>query len=437
MSPFAKPLGITGEIRHASFKLTTGRDQQLLLEPIEPLDVRRLGIVDGATHLLNNVWLSIRPTVNYTPESIDVQYRELILSGGKNPIAKGSGTVRVKTQKDHAATLRADGDLHLDLGNFGTQPIFADVLSDIAVDRSLSAKLRYDPHYAGASVHIDSLNFDLLHERTSYVQIEVADGLTLKPTLAAGDSFAQYATGEIELSIKDLSSNVVDDVFPLGNLSFDTINGLLNLTSDGTRLFAETAEPLVVKQVKLMNTDRELQFKPFTFRTSGSIELVKQTIKTTLDKLAVQFQNEAAPALSGRLSATIEPAQTDPLQQLNADINGALPQLLNQPAVLPQHSLTQGTITATVGVDPQGNISAITRIENLAASKPLAIHTIALPLTGNMRPDGNGFDFTMPLVGVGSSGNSDSFTVGDYLPQAGKPTLLRLSSTSKVFYLND
>ena len=437
ISPFAEPLGITGEIRHASFKLTTGKDQQILLESIKPIDIRRLGIGEGKTPLLDNVWLSIRPTVIYTSESIDVQYRDLKLSGGKNRIAVGSGAVRVRTQKDHPAALHADGNLDFNLGNLATQPVFAEMLSDIAIDSSLSANLRYDLNYVGDSVQIDSLNFDLLHDRTSYVQIEVADGLTLKPTLAEGENFARYATGELELSIKALSSTVLNDVFPLENLSFETINGVLNLNSDGDRLFAETAEPLVVEQIKLMNADGDLQLDPFEFRTSGTVELVKQTIKTTLEELALQFHTSPIPALSGRLSATIEPSQTIPLQRLDADIEGALPQLLNQPAVLPQHSLTQGTIAATITVDPQGNISAVTRIEDLAASEPLAIHTITMPLTGNMRPDGRGFDFTMPLIGIGNSGNSDSFTVGDYLPQAGKPTLLRLSTTSQVFYLND
>ncbi|MFT4560342.1 MAG: hypothetical protein ACI9BW_000076 [Gammaproteobacteria bacterium] len=437
ISPLAKPLSIRGEIRHASFTLTSGAGNKLLLAPMKPLDVRRVGIDDDKSRLLNNIWLSIRPTISYSPDAIDVDYRGLRVSAGKNRIASGNGAVRVKSQKEQPVVLRAKGDLSLNLANFASQPALADALSDMAIDSSLGGKLRYNLQYTGGSVQIDSLNFDFLHDDTSYIQIEVADGLTLKPMLAQGENFAQYATGAFELSIKELGSTVLNDIVPLDNLTFDTINGVLNLESDGERLFARIAEPITVKQIKFANADGEPLLDPFEFRTSGTIELNQQTINTSLERLAVQFHASPTPALSGQLSATIEPLQTIPLQKLDAEINGALAQLLNQPAVMPQHSLTQGTITATITVDPQGNISANTRIKNLVASKPLAIHTITMPLTGNMRPDGNGFDFTMPLTGIGNSGSSEALTVGDYLPQPDKPTQLRLTTTSPVFYLND
>jgi hypothetical protein len=437
MTPFAKPYTLAGALRKANFTLQAAPDGKLILSPDAALEIERLAVNDTHNPLLDNLWLSLRPKIEYSASATRVTYDGLRVSDGRRHLIGGKGDVTLTSSDEESLVFEANGGLLITLNNLVTQPVIAAALPIENFKTPLSMRFNYSLSHTGGITKIRSLDLKLIHEKTPYIGIESATGLTIRPTLEEGENLARHAVGEIKLSIDDLNAVVLADFLDSDTISFDTINGELRLSSDGKRLSARSERALVVRDVRLMDADGNALLHPFDVKTSANIEAVGQTFNAVLEELSLDFHGATAPALSGKLSATVEPEHTIPLRRLNAEFKGALPQLLNQPVALPGHALTSGSLGTTITVEPNGNITAHTKLDQLASAQPLAIHTIEMPLSGNMREDGRGFNFTMPLVGTGKSGLSDAETIGEYLPQPDQASLLRMQISGELFYLND
>ena len=85
--------------------------------------------------------------------------------------------------------------------------------------------------------------------------------------------------------------------------------------------------------------------------------------ETALEELSLKFRDGNDAALKGKLKATIQPDHTIALRKPDAAFSGDLPELLNQPAVLPGHALTRGVVETAVSVSPNGDIKANTKLK--------------------------------------------------------------------------
>ncbi len=437
LNTFVTPYALDGTLKRANFTLHTAADGKYGLTPDTPLEISALNVSDGESRLIDNLWLSIQPKIEYAADATQITYDALRISAGKQHLIGGNGSVSLTHGDNTATTIGAAGQLRVTLNNIATQPVIAAALPTDNFTTPISTDVQYQLSHANAVTKIDSLDLRLLHNKTSFIDITTTHGVTLKQTLGPEESLAQHAVGEVELRIDDLSAAILADVLPSGTLDFDTINGVLRLSSDGERLSASAVEPLVVKTVRLIDADRNPLLHPFDIKSAGSVTAIGQSFDVAMEELSVNFRNASTTALGGKFTATIEPDHQIPLRRLHAEFNGVLPQLLNQPIALPDHALTSGRLSTTITVDPNGNISADTKLNQLASSEPLSIHTIEMPLLGNMRDDGKGFDFKMPLIGTGTSGISNASAIGEYVPVPGQPASLHVQILSELFYLND
>lgn len=437
LSPFIDPYSIDGRVSQAAFSVQATGDAGLVVSANAPLRLSGLNVRNAGEALLDNVWASVRPTVEYTPERVLVRYEDLRISGGKRTIAGGAGELTVTPRSDQPPEISADGQLEIAVNALAGQPLIAAMLPARDYATALATDFRYRVKYTGEVVELERLKLDLSLDKTRYVGIESDSGLTIRPQLEAGDNLARHAIGEIRLDIDALTALALGDVLPENGISFDRIDGIVRLRSDGERLVARSESPLIVRKVQVSDPDGAAILHPFDITSSATVEAAGQTIDLALDSLAINFRGREQAGLHGSLSARIEPERTIALQRLRAEFTGDVPQLLDHPGILPGHALTNGTLGMSVAVDPDGNITAKTLLDGLASQEQLAIHTIEMPLTGNMRPDGRGFDVSMPLIGTGKSGIGNALVVGEYLPVKGEPSTLRLQVSSELFYLND
>jgi len=437
LSPFLDPYTISGRVSQAAFSLQAQDGGALVLSANAPLRLSSLNVANAGEPMLDNIWASVQPTIEYAPARTVLRYEGLRISGGKRQIAGGAGEVTLTPRPDQAPEISADGELEIAVNALGGQPLIAATLSARDYATSLETNFRYRVKYTGEVIELERLKLDLSLDKTRYLGVESESGLTIRPQLEAGDNLARHAVGEIRLDIDALSAAALGDVLPMSGIAFDRIDGIVRLRSDGERLVARSDESLQVRNVRITDPDGVAVLKPFDVTTSATVEAVGQTLDLALDSLAINFHGNDQPGLHGSLSARIEPERTIALQRLRADFTGDVPQLLDHPGVLPGHALTNGTLGMTIAVEPDGNITAKTLLDGLASRETLAIHTIAMPLTGNMRPDGRGFDISMPLIGTGKSGVGNALIVGEYLPVKGEPSTLRLQISSELFYLND
>ncbi|MGI0024179.1 MAG: hypothetical protein ACREA4_03410, partial [Nitrososphaera sp.] len=122
-------------------------------------------------------------------------------------------------------------------------------------------------------------------------------------------------------------------------------------------------------------------------------------------------------------------------KQLSAKLFAFLPEWLDQPAVLPGHSLVDGQLGSAFEVDSLGKIKWNTAIRNLNGQKKLALQAITLTGRGVLMRDG-GFSLRAPLATEGKSGKSDAVLTANYSTQS-EQGLLQLDLTGREFYLND
>lgn len=437
VSPFIEPYAISGRLSEAGFSLEAHGDDGLLLSANAPLRLSSVNLANAGEPLLRNVWATVRPTIEYSPARTVLRYDGLRISGGTRHIAGGAGEVVVTPRPDQAPEISADGRLEVTVNALTDQPIVAAALPGKAYATTLATDFRYRVNYTGEVIQLEQLKLDLSLNETRYVGVESGTGLTIRPQLEAGENLARHAIGEIRLDIDALSAIALGDLLSASGIAFDRIDGVMRLSSDGEHLVARSEESLVVRNVTITTPEGDPVLRPFDVTTAATVEASGQIVDLALDTLTLNFRGNDNPALRGSLSARIEPERTIPLQRLRAEFTGDVPQLLDHPGVLPGHALTNGTLSTTIAVEPDGNITAKTLLDALASREALAIHTIEMPLTGNMRPDGRGFDISMPLIGTGKSGIGNALITGEYLPVKGEPSALRLQVSSELFYLND
>ena len=437
LNPFITPYRVEGELRKAEFRLSAAEQGKLILAPSTALELAGVNATDVEKKIVRNLWLSLEPRVTYTAEQTVLNYKNLRLREGRRYIAGGTGEVTIATKKDSPISIGASGSLGVALNTLARQPILASNLPEKDITTPTATELRYRVSHSNGVINIARLNLDLSLNKKRYVNVKSKSGLTIRPQLKPGENVAKHAVGEISLAIDELSAAAIANFLSGDAITFDRIDGVVKLQSDGRRLVAQADKPISVRQLTVKDADGKLILHPFDIDAAGEVKASGQTIDANLKQLALKFKGHDKPALAGQLAATVDKSRTIPLQRLSASLRGELPQLLDQPAVLPDHALNAGVLSTEIKVEPNGSIVADTTLSGLESSAKLAIHTVEMPLRGNMRTDGQGFDFTMPLRGTGASGVSNVETVGEYRPVPDEQSLLELRVSSDLFYLND
>ena len=118
-------------------------------------------------------------------------------------------------------------------------------------------------------------------------------------------------------------------------------------------LRASTLAPLAVDAVRVNDGPREL-LREFSLKSDARLRIEQHEIRASFKALALTFSAQpAAPALTGHIKAHIDPDKQVALTLFGAELNADLPQLLSQPAAMPGHKLTSGTLALRVAVDIQ------------------------------------------------------------------------------------
>lgn len=435
-NPFSAPYELAGTLRRARFVLGAEQDA-LVARSTDVMQIVGLGVSDAGKPLLDAVSVGVRPAIVHLPGRTQVRYEGLRIAAAPGTLIAGNGAVGLASAEDGALTVEADGSARVELNRLPSQPLVRELLDGHVLDAPLATTFSYRLTHSPAATTIHALDLKVLHDDTPYVGLATTSGLALRPTLEPGENLARHAVGEMQLAVTGLTAAVLADFLPLGTVDFASIDAVLDLRSDGDKLYAESQQPLRIANVRLRDGDGAPLLRTFDLEAAAGLTAYGDMVAADVSAMSVTFAGATTPALAGSFAAMVEPGAVIPLKDLRADFSGDLPQLLEQPAVLPGHSLSQGTLGTELAVDRNGAITASTQLGNLVGKEALAIRTIEMPLTGNMRADGRGFDFSMPLVGNGRSGTSNAQITGQYLPTADAPALLSVRIDSELFYLND
>ena len=437
-NPFLDGIVLRGRLASADFRIQAPTAGTLALGAAGPLVLDGFGVNQGGTVLARGLALRVSPDLRYAPGASEVALRSLTLRSGGGRLVSGDLTLGVTSAPDQPPAFTARGKLALDVSRLASQPALADTLGDALPDAvPLAARLDFDLASAGEKIDVARAHAELDAGPRARFVLNAKPGLEIRTRLAPGEELARHVVGQAGLDVRNLSSETLNHFVPLGPVSFAEINSSLRLRSNGSILRAATLAPLAVEAVRVNDAGHEL-LKEFSLSTNATLRAEGHELKANFKDLALAFSADPQrPALRGSVALHVDPDNQVPLTTLDARLTADLPQILSQPAVLPGHKLTGGALALSVAVDPARHIQAKALLDGLTSTAPLAIETFELPVEGEMASDGQGFDFTAPLIGRGKSGVSNATVVGHYAPQPDEPRVLRLDIASKLFYLND
>lgn len=436
INAFVPTLELRGALRNADLLLTAPADGRYAVTATAPLRLDGVHARFAEEAQVSALDIVATPRIDYSPQRVRFEFDGLEVSSGAHSLVRGDLSGTVPLQETAEEVLAGEGSLRLDLTRLAAQPALRRALDRAPPDLDLTGDVDFAASRAGDLFRIARLAVDLRADGTASLQLAARDGLEVRPTLRRDEQLARHVVGEVTLGIRALSSAIVERFVPLEGMDFAAIDADLRLRSDGASLHLDSAAPLRVEQVRMTADDAPL-LAPFSVGTRATVDTQGRQFSVDLADFALNFDGNPKAALAGHVAATVAPDRTVPLLRLDTEFAAQLPQWLSQPAVMPGHKLSTGVFGAKIAVTEDGAITARAALDGLAASAPLAIAHIELPVTGRMAPDGRGFSFTAPLSAEGRSGVSNAAVEGRYAPEPDKRGLLRLGLDSAVFYLND
>ncbi len=433
-SAFVPETTLKGRLSRADLTLAADAQGVATLTSGKPVEIRHVTVTAREGPLLDDLGISLRPAIRIEPAGTHIEYQDLGVTSHGARLVSGGGRITLPASADKP--LMTDGHLNVDLQALSRQPLIAR-----ALQASLDAPVRLEADYSLArddsAIAIDRLSASLFYSAPEpRVSLQADSKLRVRTRLGGRQSELGRTTGKVTLTLAHLTPEPFAKILEAKGLAFSEATGKAVLTSNGKSLTVDTLEPLKITGIAVNNTAGAV-LNPFTLAVDSQTTLQGDTLQANLGELSIAFDRDRGThALDARADLTLKAAgDAVRLDALNADLSASLPPVLDQPAILPGHTLTAGKLTARVRLDSGGKLTATTRIEDLQARKALALRTLALDVDGRLAPDG-GFTLSAPLREQGKSGDSDIQVKATYAPKGGNK-VVDMAIDSTVFYLND
>ncbi|MGH8658033.1 MAG: hypothetical protein ACREV4_06050 [Gammaproteobacteria bacterium] len=433
LSPFVPDAELSGKITRAEFELNSDGKDQFVLTPRIPLEITGLSVTSEREALFESLAVKLSPTLTYSPERLQIDYRKLGISANNKPLIAASGTLSLPSSQP--ASVKTSGDTEIDLQALAGQPLVQRLLG-APITGSARINADYRLVQANRALDIERLAVKLSQEDSPIPAIEVqSNGKIRVPTaLRPGEPLARGTRGGINLVVRNWKPTPFEQVLRERNISFTQASGNATLASDGRALSLDTKEPFVIQDLQVRNEKGDL-LHPLTLGFKGTLSISDRDLRAKVDDVTIDFL-EQNPGKALRANVAFElNREEERFKQLSAKLFAWLPEWLDQPAMYPGHSLVDGALESAFEIDPFGKIKWNTGIRDLKGREKLPLQAITLTGNGVLMRDG-GFSLRAPLTTEGKSGKSDAVITANYSTQS-EPGLLQLGISGRQFYLND
>jgi hypothetical protein len=435
LSAFMPDTTLRGTLSRAAFTLSTPAAGVASIDSDGEFAIGNLSLAGPEGRMLDNISIRLKPTIRYSTEGTQIAYRDLGISSRKRRLVSGNGSLTLPGTADKPAV--ADGQLDIDMQAVSRQPLVA-----AALQAEIEAPLRLEADYSLArddsGIDVSRLALDLYYaDPEPRLSLRSDSKLHVRTQIGRRETRFGHAAGRVTLAVARLTPEPFAAILDARGLSFAEASGKAVLTSDGRSLTVDTVEPMVIKGIDV-RTDEGALLHPFTVTAESVTTLEGDTLHASLDRLGVSFDGRAGGnTLDARLDLTLRGSGDEvTLDSLNADLKAFVPALLDQPAMLPGHTLKAGDLASKVTITHDGRIVSETHIQGLQGKKELALRTLEMEVDGRLIP-GGGFDIVAPVRGTGRSGDTDILLKARYLPKDNAGKVVDIAVDSSVFYLND
>jgi hypothetical protein len=434
-SAFVPDASLSGRLRRADFRLAMDDAGVASITTDKPFRVNKVTLATKDGPLLKNLGVSLWPEVRLLPEGTQITYRDLGISGGKSNMVSGDGQIVLPGTVDEP--LVASGHLDIDIQAVARQPVVADVLqAGVASPARLEAD--YKLAQGEGSIDINRLAVNLFYgDAVPRIALTADSNVRVRTRLGRNQSGVGRARGKVTLAVARLTPEPFVDILKAKGLTFSEANGKVVLTSDGKSLAIDSIEPLSITGIGV-NDEAGVLLQPFTVTAAAGAVLTGDTLQAKLDPFSLTFdKRKDLQAVDAVLDLTLKGSDTATrVEDLTASISVRLPAVLDQPAILPGHTLKAGTMDTSIRLEPDGKLASLTRIHDLQGKRELMLELLELQVDGRLEPDGS-FNIAVPVRTVGKSGSSDLLVEAVHSNRDGVNNDMYVNIDSAVFYLND
>jgi hypothetical protein len=435
-SAFVRGSTLKGRLSRVDLTLAADAAGVATLTAARPLEIRHVTVATREGSLLDDLGIRVKPAVRFEPAGMRIDYRDLDVTSHRDRLVKADGEVTLPAAAEQP--LAAEGQLQIDLQALSRQPVIARALQ-ASVDAPLRLQADYRLAQDDTAIEVDRLSAGLFYATAEPRLSLTADSkLRVRTRLGGRQSELGRTTGRITLTLAKLTPEPFATILKAKGLSFSEANGETVLVSNGRSLTVDTVAPVVITGIAVRKPDGAL-LRPFAVTLKSRAKLRGETLQANVDELSLAFDRDRGThAIDAHADFKLRGAGDGiVLDSLDAGLSASLPPLLDQPAVLPGHTLTAGRLDVDVHKTADGKLNATARVADLKARTALALQTLKLDIDGRLAPDG-GFSLTAPLQEHGPSGNSDIGVKAAYAaPAAGGNKVVDVDIDSAVFYLND
>ncbi len=433
-SAFVPGTTLQGVLHRADVVLTAEAPGVADLTAAGPFRIDGISVARKDGPVLEKLGVSLRPAIRLTPDGTTLTYKDLRVTGGKARLVAGNGQVRLPGTAERP--LLADGHLEVDLQALSRQPLIARSLP-----ASITDPVRLEADYRLAQGE-DRIDISRLAARLFYsdaqprVSLQADSRIRIRTRLGRQSELGR-ARGKVTLTLADLTPEPFAKILAAHGLAFTRIAGKAVLTSDGRSMKVATLEPLALTGLAVKTKEAAL-LEPFTLTADVATTLDGDSLHAGVNRLSLAFdRDKGAHALDGNLDVVLKGSgDAVRIESARTDLTLSLPAMLDQPALLPGHTLTAGELNAAMTLNPDGDINATARIHDLRGAEELPLQSLQMQVDGHLDPDG-GFAVTAPITTAGKSGESRIGIKATRSVKDGGDNAVALAVDSPVFYLND
>jgi hypothetical protein len=434
-SAFVPDTDLSGSLRRADFTLAMDPEGVASIKTDSAFRLSNVSVSTKDGPLLENVGVRLKPEIRLLPEGTQITYRELVVNSRKASLASGSGKIILPGTAEDA--LVAEGKLNVDIQVLARQPVVAKVLQgDVTSPVRLEAD--YQLSQEVGSIDISRLAVNLFYADTEpRVSLTADSNVRVRTRLGRNQPGVGRARGKVTLAVTRLTPEPFASILKSKGLAFSEASGRAVLTSDGKSLTIDSVDPFTITGIGVSGEDGVL-LQPFTITADAGAVLTGDTLQAKLDPFSLTFdRRKDRHAIDATLDLTLKGDDaTTWVEDLTANVSVLLPPMLDQPAILPGHTLKAGKLDTTIRIDPDGKLASLTRVHELQGKKPLMLELLELKVDGQLQPDGS-FHIAAPVRTVGKSGSSDLLVEATHSKREGANDDLNVNIDSTVFYLND
>ena len=428
---YAAPYQVSGKLSSLNAVLGSQSEDQYNLH-IQQLDFSNLALSDDQQALFSRLALDFNARLNYTPDKLTLNYPQLSITQSGSSLLSNKGSVVITHLN------KTDPDIYLK----GSLNAYIHRLMKLRLVNQFTHKTirkpsildtQYQLGLHNNQLDISELLLSVFHP-LSKGRLELKTHKPIKLSLSnAKQNFAQ--NGYLSLKLNNFDISPYEVLFPQLPITFDSASARISLVQKNRQQTIKFEQPLTLHNVHYKNPQTAL-LNPFDVLLD--IQAVQSGKQTTarVKQLSLQFKGQKNRALDLNADLKYHSGKTMPITSLNADLNVLLTQWLSQPGIMPDNTLTSGTLTADISLDNTHQLKHKWQINDLGDNnKQQLIKSVLIDGTGEIKNLDDLF-LEFPLIMQSQSGTTELSLKNHIQIKKAAPSIA-IDVHGKEVFLND